>query len=357
MRLVSAIILYPLSLLYAFVVGVRNKLYDWNIFKSTEFKLPVVAVGNITVGGTGKTPHTELLVSLLHDKVVTAILSRGYKRKSKGFRYVETTDNVDAVGDEPLQMKRKYPKVTVAVDANRVAGIQRLEKEIDHLGVVILDDAYQHRKVRPSLSILLVDYTRPITEDHYLPFGELRDNVGQKRRADLVIVTKCPLNMRPIEQRVMTKKMNLYPYQYLYFTGLDYGLPLPVFSATAQLPITIKDIIVLTGIASPQPFIEHLETFSRVLEHYSVPDHHAFTKKDIDRLNTLVARHPGVPVFTTEKDAQRLRMAQGCSDELKQRLFYIPIKVVFLSTAEEARFNKFIAGYIQKNKRNTILHR
>ncbi len=356
MHMLTAIFLYPLSLLYASVVWVRNKLYDWKVFKSVEFDMPVITVGNITVGGTGKTPHTELLVALLKDKLNVAVLSRGYKRSTRGFRYVETTDTVASAGDEPLQMKCKYPKVTVAVDADRVAGIRRLVQDVDRLGAVILDDAYQHRRVKPSLSILLVDYNQPITQDHYLPYGRLRDSLSQKHRADVVIVTKCPAKMQPIELRVMIKKMALYPYQCLYFTGLEYGLPQPVFPG-ASLPLTVKHTVALTGIAHPDPFIAHLSTYSQVKQHLRFPDHHAFTKRDIASINTAVAVHPGLPVFTTEKDAQRLRMAaEYCSEEVRKRLFYIPIRVSFLSAAEGERFTRFITNYVLKNKRNTILH-
>jgi len=267
------------------------------------------------------------------------------------------SDTANTVGDEPLQMKCKYPEITFAVNVDRVAGIRRLEKEVDNLGVVILDDAYQHRSVHPSLSLLLVDYMRPITEDHYLPYGELRDSLSQKHRADVVVVTKCPLKMQPIEQRIMTKNLNLYPYQHLYFTGLEYGLPQPVFTEMKVSYTPTKELLALTGIANPEPFIDHLTTYGKLIKHASFPDHHAFTKKDVERLNALAAAHPGVPVFTTEKDTQRLRMTEGLSDELKKQLFYIPVKVVFLSAAEGEKFEKFITNYVQKNKRNNILHR
>ena len=342
MRLLAAIFLYPLSLLYATAVAVRNMLYDWGIFKSVVFNLPVITVGNLTVGGTGKTPCTEMLVSLFKDKRVTAVLSRGYKRKTKGFRYVEVADMVSDVGDEPLQIKRKFPKLTVAVDANRVGGIQRLQQEVPQLGLVILDDAFQHRRVKPAISMLLVDYSRPITEDHYLPYGRLRDTLGQKARANVVIVTKCPENMRPIDQRIMMKTLKLYPYQQLFFTTFGYELPQPVFPESATLPISIKETVALTGIANPQSFIEHLNTFSKLLQHIDFPDHHVFNKRDIARMNALVNTYPDVPIFTTEKDAQRLRMAKNCSEALKRQLFYIPVSVQFFSKADSEKFETFV---------------
>jgi tetraacyldisaccharide 4'-kinase len=356
MRLLAAIFLYPLSLLYALAIAVRNMLYDLRIFKSVAFNLPVVAVGNLTVGGTGKTPHTELLVSLLKDKHITAVLSRGYKRKTKGFRYVEIADTVREVGDEPLQIKRKFPRLTVAVDADRVRGIQRLQQEVPRIGVVILDDAFQHRRVKPTVSILLVDYSRPVTEDHYLPYGRLRDTLGQKNRANVVIVTKCPESLRPIDQRVMMKTLKLYPYQQLFFTTFGYELPQPVFPELATLPFSIKEVVALTGIANSRPFIEHLSTFSKVLQHLDFPDHHVFNKKDIARMNTLMATYPGVPIFTTEKDAQRLRMAKDCSEKFKQQLFYIPVKVQFFSKTDSEKFESFVTDYLQKDRPKRLFY-
>jgi len=356
MRLLAFIFLYPLSLLYAMVVAVRNMLYDWGIFKSVAFNLPVITVGNLTVGGTGKTPHTELLVSLLKAKHVTAVLSRGYKRETKGFRYVEVADTVRETGDEPLQIKRKFPKLTVAVDANRVRGIRRLQQEVPQLSLVILDDAFQHRRVKPTLSILLVDYSRPITEDYYLPYGRLRDTLSQKNRANVVIVTKCPANLRPIDQRVMMKTLNLYPYQQLFFTTFGYELPQPVFPESAALPLSIKEVVALTGIANPNSFIEHLGTFSKILQHLDFPDHHVFCRKDIARMNALVTTYPGVPIFTTEKDAQRLRMAKECSEELKRQLFYIPVKVQFFSKADSEKFEAFVTDYLQKDRPKRLFY-
>jgi tetraacyldisaccharide 4'-kinase len=348
MKLLCDIFLYSLSLLYAAGVWVRNKCYDWQLFKPVKFRLPVVTVGNITVGGTGKTPHTEWLASLLQTTAVTAVLSRGYKRKTKGFRYVENISTVQQVGDEPLQMKRKNPALTVAVDANRVAGIRRLEKDIPQLGVVILDDAYQHRKVHPALSILLVDYNRPLHTDHYLPYGRLRDNVSQKRRADVVIVTKCPAKMQPIEQRVITKNLNLYPYQQLYFTRFEYGAAKAVFDGNVFPDVPPKQAVALTGIADPATFIDYLQAHYQLVQHLNFPDHHFFTAQDITKINTVSAAYPEAFLFTTEKDAQRLRVAEGLGEKVKTRLFYIPVTVSFLPSPDETKFaallTKLVAG-------------
>jgi tetraacyldisaccharide 4'-kinase len=356
MKLANILLCYPLSLIYALSIWIRNKLYDWHIFKSVEFKLPVITVGNITVGGTGKTPHTELLISILKDKTPTAIVSRGYKRMTRGFRYVEITDTVKQAGDEPLQIKRKNPDITVAVDGNRVEAIRRLKNEIPELGVVILDDAFQHRKVHPAISIVLIDYNRPISTDHYLPYGRLRDNKSQKKRADMVIVTKCPLKMQPVEQKIMMKNLKLHPCQQVYFTTFDYGLPLPVFEGAQFLSTAVKEAVILTGIANPSTFLDYIASSFNVIDHLRFPDHHFFTKKDIEKINKSGMTHPSVMIFTTEKDAQRLRMLDELSDEVKKRLFYIPVNVIFLPSSDGATFTELITGYVQANERNNILH-
>jgi tetraacyldisaccharide 4'-kinase len=350
MKLLRDLVYYFLSLLYAAAVWVRNKCYDWQIIKSKKFRLPVIAVGNITVGGTGKTPHTEWLASLLQTATNVAVLSRGYKRKTKGFRYVETADAVQQAGDEPLQMKRKNPALTVAVNADRVAGIERLQKDFPPFGVVVLDDAYQHRKVQPALSILLVDYNRPLHTDHYLPYGRLRDNVRQKRRADIVIVTKCPAKLQPIEQRVIMKNLNLYPYQQLYFTRFDYGAAKAVFDDTVFPGVPVKQAIALTGIANPTTFIEYLQERYQLVRHLNFPDHHFFTKRDIAKINAASTAYPEALFFTTEKDAQRLQEMDGWSDEVKKRLFYIPVTISFMPSSDETKFAKFLTKHVAGGK-------
>jgi tetraacyldisaccharide 4'-kinase len=350
MKLIRDLVYYFLSLPYAAAVWVRNKCYDWRVFKSVEFRLPVLAVGNITVGGTGKTPHTEWLASLLQTTTEVAVLSRGYKRKTKGFRYVETANTVQQAGDEPLQMKRKNPALTVAVDADRVAGIRRLQKDFPQLGAVILDDAFQHRRVRPALSILLVDYHRPLHTDHCLPYGRLRDNVSQKRRADVVIVTKCPDKLQPIELRVASKNLDLYPYQQLYFTRFAYGAAKAVFDENRRPGAPVKQAIALTGIANPVPFIDYLQENYQLAQHLNFPDHHFFTKHDVGAIHAAATACPEALLFTTEKDAQRLRETDGWNDEVKKRLFYIPVTVSFLPSSDETKFAAFLTKLVAGGK-------
>ena len=224
--------LLPLSWLYGLGVGFRNLLFEMGILKSRSFSTPVISVGNITVGGTGKTPHVEYLVRLLKDQAKVAVLSRGYKRKTSGFVLADKDATVRSIGDEPFQMKTKFPNVTVAVDRKRTRGIDKLTsgdyvKDID---VILLDDAFQHRYVKPGINILLVDYHRLIIYDKLLPAGRLREPVVSKNRADIVIVTKCPKDLKPMEFRVITKAMSLYPYQQLFFSTHEFEALRPVFS-------------------------------------------------------------------------------------------------------------------------------
>ena len=223
--------LLPLSWIYGLGVRIRNKMFDWGILKIHAFDIPVISVGNITVGGSGKTPHVEYLINILKDKVKVAVLSRGYKRKSRGFLLAGKDTQMKDIGDEPYQMKIKFPDVYVAVDKNRCHGINliRANDETSDTDVILLDDAYQHRYVKPGINILLVDYHRLIMYDKLLPAGRLREPRSGKMRADIVIVTKCPRELKPMEFRVITKTMNLYPYQKLFFSTLKYKDLKPVY--------------------------------------------------------------------------------------------------------------------------------
>ena len=248
--------LTPLSWLYGMAVRLRNWLFDVGIKRSKTFSLPVISVGNITVGGSGKTPHVEYLIRLLHDKMKIAVLSRGYKRKSSGYVLATEETTMPEIGDEPFQMHQKFSDIYVAVDAKRVRGIERLQsdEETKDVDVVLLDDAFQHRYVKPGINILLVDYHRLIIYDKMLPAGRLREPLSGKNRADIVIVTKCPKDLRPMEFRVLTKAMSLYPFQKLYFTCIDYDDAKGLF-CDKTLPLhelKQQHAMLLTGIARPQ---------------------------------------------------------------------------------------------------------
>ena len=352
--------LRPLSWLYGLGVGFRNFLFETGILKSQTYATPVISVGNITVGGTGKTPHVEYLIRLLKDKTNLAVLSRGYKRKSSGFVLADNNTTIYDIGDEPFQMKQKFPDIIVAVDKKRTRGISRLikgeaGKDID---VILLDDAFQHRYVTPGINILLVDYHRLIIYDELLPSGRLREGAGSKNRADIVIITKCPVNMKPMEFRVLTKAMALYPYQQLYFSTYTYeGLErLDGQECTGGLEsLADKHVLLVTGIASPEQMKLDLQSYAKDIRPLAFADHHQFKEKDIRLINETFSELPSPKcIITTEKDAVRLRTIEGLSDEVLQHFYVLPIRIKLMLDQEKS-FNKHIIDYVRKNSRNSIL--
>ena len=351
--------LSPLSWLYGLGVRFRNTLFETGILKSQSFSMPVISVGNITVGGTGKTPHVEYLIELLQDKFHVAVLSRGYKRKSHGFHIADKTSTARTIGDEPYQMKQKFPKVIVAVDKKRVHGIETLNQQCKDIDVILLDDAFQHRYVKPGINILLVDYHRLIIYDTLLPAGRLREPLSGKNRADIVIITKCPKELKPMEYRVITKAMDLYPYQQIFFTTLEYGQLKPVFNANGDFS-TLEElkhynILLLTGIASPRQMKEDLTPQVSNLSMLSFPDHHSFQQKDIELIDSNFAALPSPKcIITTEKDAARIIGLEGLSEEIKNNIYILPVRIKFMLNQEE-KFNENIIGYVRKNSRNSIL--
>lgn len=346
------ILLAPIALIYGLIVKIRNLLFDLKIFKSVSFEKPIICIGNITVGGTGKTPHVEYLIELLSAKLNIATLSRGYGRKTKGFGYALTTSAAFEVGDEPLQIKIKYPSIRVAVDADRVNGISRLLKENAKLDAIILDDAFQHRWVKPGLSILLIDHNQMITKDYFLPMGRLRDSIKEKRRADIVIVTKCPEDLSQDQKSSIKRELKLNPKQSIYFTTIKYGDPVPVFNQFGtHLELNKgKEIFALAGIANPTFFFSYLENKSNLIEKHTYPDHYSFTRKQIYSIfdTYLITESINKAIVTTEKDAARLRGIPSLGDELMKSLFYIPIEVEFLDN-QEINFNNQILTYARKN--------
>lgn len=352
--------LRPLSFLYRIGIGIRNQLFELKILKTRSFTTPVISVGNITVGGTGKTPHVEYLVRLLSKYVNVAVLSRGYKRKTKGYILADETSTMRSIGDEPYQMKLKFPDINIAVDANRCEGIDHImnDEKTKDTDVIILDDAFQHRYVKPGINILLVDYHRLIIYDELLPAGSLREPIESKSRADIVIITKCPDTLNPIDFRVLTKAMKLYAYQSLFFTSLKYDKPYPLFpegKLPEIEPINI-DVLLLTGIAGPSQMIDDLRPKVHTLTPMTYPDHHAFRRKDIERINNAFSAMEGnnKVIVTTEKDAARLRNAEGLSEEVREHLVVLPVEIKFMLDGQEL-FNNKIISYVQKNSRNSIL--
>ena len=354
--------LLPFSWLYGLAVIIRNELFELNILKTRRFDTPVISVGNITVGGSGKTPHVEYLIRLLKDKMKVAVLSRGYKRKSRGYVLAGNNTPMREIGDEPYQMKIKFPNIRVAVDKKRCEGIDRLttDEETKDTDVILLDDAFQHRYVQPGINILLVDYHRLIIYDKLLPAGRLREPLSGKHRADIVIITKCPDTLNPIDYRVLSKAMELYPFQQLYFTKLEYCPLEPIFYKGLSIPLTEirgKNVLLLTGIASPRQLETDINAYTgnNALTMLSFPDHHSFTQKDIRRINEAFAGMEAPKmIITTEKDQARLMGIETLSDDVKDNIYALPIKVRFMLDKEET-FNKKIISYVRKNSRNSIL--
>ena len=354
--------LLPLSWLYGLGVRFRNQLFEIGLLKQHDYNLPIISVGNITVGGSGKTPHVEHLIRLLKDKVKVAVLSRGYKRKSRGYVLAGDDSTAYDIGDEPYQIKKKYNDIYVAVDKKRVNGINRITKDEQtaDTDVILLDDAFQHRYVKPGINILLVDYHRLIIYDKLLPAGRLREPQSGKNRADIVIITKCPTDLKPMEFRVLTKAMNLYPYQSLFFTTIEYGELQPFNATDGKLALNkeylaSKHVLLLTGIASPKQIILDIKPHAKEITPLIFADHHRFKNKDTEKINATFNAMKGEKIIvTTEKDAARLEGLTGLNEEVKQNLYVLPIKVKFMLHQEE-EFNHKITDYVRKNSRNSIL--
>lgn len=347
----TKVLLLPLSIIYGGVVGIRNFLFHIGILKSRRFSVPVLCVGNITVGGTGKTPHTELIIAELRKNFRVACLSRGYKRKTSGFILSDEKSTAREIGDEPMQIKNKFPDILVACDSNRVRGIEKLQTLPQPPEVVVLDDAFQHRYVQADKNIILVDYNRPVYDDCLLPAGRLRENTGSLKRADYIIVTKCPSNLQPIERRILSKHLKIKPYQHLFFTKLGYG-PITSLSSKAE-QITLQPdshILCLTGIAQPGPYVKHLKTYTSHITELRYSDHHHFTKKDIQHIERTFQeiKHAEKYIFTTEKDAVRLKNTE-LPKELKRQIYYIPVVPVFIQ--DEDLFLNEITEYVRKNQK------
>jgi tetraacyldisaccharide 4'-kinase len=353
-------LLYPVALIYGLITGFRNFLFNSGILHTTLFPIPIICVGNISVGGTGKTPHTEYLVNLLGKDFKVATLSRGYKRKTRDFRIASKTSTVSEIGDEPMQIFRKFPDTLVTVDRRRVNGVWRILHYASDTEVIILDDGFQHRSITPGFSILLSDFERPVMRDHMLPYGNLREDKSNMRRADVILITKCPKNLNPIQRRLIVKEIAKAAYQNLFFTSLTYRAPLPVFgnhdkdvSYFDLTKCSESSIVLLTGVANPAPLREYLQKFFCGITELSYPDHYSYEEKDIqkiaDAFNDL--RTSSKYIMTTEKDAVRLREFTHMEEPLRSAMFYVPVGIFFLNEDKD-EFDKLILDYVRKNKQN-----
>mgnify|MGYP002532748320 FL=1 len=330
--------LLPLSKLYGLGMGMRNLMFKWGVLKQREFGVPVVVVGNIAVGGTGKTPHTEYVLDLLKFKYHIGMLSRGYKRKTKGFVLATRKSTPDDIGDEPFQIYKKFGRdVTVAVCEDRCVGIEEMLRIDPKINLIVLDDAFQHRYVKPTVSVVLTEFSNPLFYDKLLPYGRLREPVNAIYRADMVVVTKCPSQLKALEYRIFKNNLKLFPYQKLFFSTFDYGALVPVFPDEAPAPphlswLTSADsIMVIAGIANPKPFIRYVKSFAAKVKVKGYPDHHDFSKRDMEVIGRLFGQLPGDRrlIVTTEKDAVRIASNPYFPQELKSRIYYLPVKVKF----------------------------
>jgi tetraacyldisaccharide 4'-kinase len=350
-------LLLPFSWLYATITALRNKLFDLGILSSKAYDLPVISVGNLTVGGTGKTPVTEYLLQLLLPSNRCAILSRGYGRKTKGVIISGTTDNYTTIGDEPMQIKQKFPQATVAVAEKRADGMAALLNAPYPPQIILLDDAFQHRYVKPGYALMVMDYNRPIWEDVCLPAGDLREAANGINRADLIIINKCPDHLQKDAANELSKRLKLKNKQPVFFTTIAYDEPVPLKSNPAEG--TLKQILqqrnqrflALSGIGNPRPFYESLKRFNVPFITKTYRDHHAYTTEDLKQIARwqLSGSETRMPIVTTEKDAVRLLHAPGMTSELFSSIWYIPIRLKFLFN-EQSTFDKIIRDYAKENK-------
>ena len=334
-------VLTPFSWLYGFGVYIRNKFFDWGILKEVSFNVPVVGVGNITVGGTGKTPHVEYILECLRYRRNIAVLSRGYKRKTRGFIVASAKSTPDSIGDEPLQIYEKFGgTVKVAVCESRVKGVRELMRQFPKLDLIVLDDSFQHRYIKPKVNIMLMDYSHPVYSDDILPLGRMRESSHARYRADMVITTKCPSDISALDMRIVSKHLELMPYQKLYFSTFDYGGLIPVFPDDCTERVRLTDItsedcvILLTGVANPRPFVNHFRSYPFKKKVLHFPDHHDFKKSDLNEIQSKFNSASGRRKFiiTTEKDAVRISHNPYFPVELRPLIFYMPIGVRMLES-------------------------
>ena len=328
-------LLAPISWIYGFVVWLRNLLYDDHILRSTKLSIPTICVGNLAVGGTGKTPMAEYLLSLLSANYKVALLSRGYGRKTHGFRLANEHDTAQTIGDEPMQIHLRFPNIPVAVCADRVKGVKQLQHLYPDLQCVILDDAYQHRSLSCGFYILLTPYDCLYTNDHMLPWGRLRDLPSQSHRANVVVVTKCPEHMQPIERRIVSNNLQLASYQHLFYSSIGYA-PIAVDSTP----------LLVTGIANPMPLLHHMQQQFPDTELFAFPDHHVFTNQDIIRIKEKAEHYEHI--VTTEKDYMRL-LQTSLIHELGDKLHVVRIQTNL--GIDQDTFNREVLLYVSENNR------
>ncbi len=350
--------LAPLSWIYGIVIAVRNWLYDEGLRKSVSFDIPVVCVGNITVGGTGKTPLCEALIEHFRKEYNVGLISLGYGRKTKGYREVIPGASWRSVGDEPKQIKTRYPDTVVVVCKNRVEGIRRMTSEHPEVNLVIMDDGFQYRRLTPKLNIVMMDYTRPIYKDRLLPSGRLRDQRKQMRRAHYVVVTRCPSGITPLDRRIIRNNLDLLPFQNLSFTRVVPGAVYPAFPADAekkQIAAGTK-VVAMAALGNPEPFVEGLRKKYRLMDELLWGDHHPYVVRDVRRMQEAL-RDAGddAVIVTTEKDAVKFGNGAKIPPELRARLFVQPIEMGFIEESKES-FLKKLDYDVRTDQKNSLFY-
>ncbi len=344
------VLLFPFSLIYGLIIHIRNTLFDWNVLPSREFPVPVISIGNLSTGGTGKTPHVEYLIRLLQNQRKIAVLSRGYKRKSRGYVQAKPGSSVKDIGDEATQINNKFPHVMVVVQERRRAGISRILKEHPDIDLIILDDAFQHRYVKPGLNILLTEYYNPFFRNFLLPCGNLREPKSGIKRADVVVITKTPQVFSPLDRRFFLQKLQPFKTKNVFFSGLHYSSLIQLWSDSAKTrSLNFKTVFLFTGIANPEALEEHLKKQCQELFLYKFPDHYQFRTDDLKKLlNDYRANiSQSKAIITTEKDATRLN-----TPELKEifagiPVYYLPVQVRF-HEPDRKHFDKIIFSFLEQ---------
>ena len=350
-------LLAPFSWIYTLIILIRHKLFDLKVLSSVEYDIPIVCIGNITVGGTGKTPMAEALIRHLNSEYKVGVLSRGYKRRTRGYFEVESTSSFLKSGDEPKQMKLKFPNIVVSVCADRREGIARMRREHPELSLIILDDAFQHRYVEPWTSLVLMDYTRPVYRDHMLPWGNLRDSLSQLERARFIVVNKCPDTITALDMRMITGNIQLYPYQRLFFTKIKSVSPKAIFEEGKLSTVYHgRNVLLMSGVGNPKSFeIEAAKRYS-VVGHLIYRDHYAYRKSDIKRLISTLATCPSdTVVLVTEKDYVKLKSRKNIPERLLGKLYYLPIELEFVNCDEKQFLNKLDSD-VRRNSKYDLHH-
>lgn len=350
-------LLLPFSPLYGLAICIRNFLYEKGKLKSWAFNVPIIGIGNLTTGGTGKTPHVEYIIRLLQNQYRLVTLSRGYGRKTKGYMLAEPPSNTHLIGDEPMQYLTKFRNIGVCVSENRVLAIENLLRLNNPPEVILMDDAYQHRQVRPGLNILLIEYDSFFKTDFLLPAGNLREPVSGYKRADIIIVTKTPALLVPIERKKVLEKLQAQSHQQVFFSFIRYGEFNRLSGQTASLQIGANyytekrfTILLVTGIANPSGLIEYLNRLTDKIEMLIFPDHHEFSSKDIQKIQQTfnIIANPNKIIVTTEKDAMRLKNPDIERSIRDLPVFFVPIEIHFHQ--DELVFNQLILDYVRKNQ-------